>query len=81
MLEHSFDEPSCLYRLAPTNTLWLLQGDARESLDQELGAFDAIYFDAFSPATNPNCGTSRCSEKFCRCSSPMDCWSATASAE
>ncbi len=53
MLEHSFDEPSCLYRLAPTNTLWLLQGDARESLDQELGEFDAIYFDAFSPATNP----------------------------
>jgi queuine tRNA-ribosyltransferase len=31
----------------------VISGDARETIDRALGAFDLVYFDPFSPKTNP----------------------------
>ncbi len=42
------------HQVAPGNTLQVVQGDGRTWLRSMPAApFDAIYFDAFSPATNP----------------------------
>jgi queuine tRNA-ribosyltransferase len=43
--EHAWESPSLSWRL--------LLGDARETLEEAEGVFDLIYFDPFSPDSNP----------------------------
>jgi queuine tRNA-ribosyltransferase len=47
--EHEWEAPSLSWRV--------IKGDAREALDEVEGTFDLIYFDPFSPESNPTLWT------------------------